>query len=112
MCGICGTTGVLLLNSTQQGGGGLTVNPAAPNQTLVVGPDYTGPRKTYVNANDPSSWPPWITSVNGTPVDTGAPGGTFQAQPLPELSVTAMSWWWIPVGLLALLVIVNMSKRR
>ena len=108
MCGICGTTGVLLLNA-QSNGGGLTVNPDASNQTLVVGPDYTGPRKTYVDASNPASWPAWITAVNGAPVDTGAPGGTFQAQPLPELSVTAMSWWWIPVGLLLVLILV---KRR
>jgi hypothetical protein len=110
MCGVCGSTGVLLLNSTQQGSGGLTVNPDAVNQTLVIGPDYTGPRKTYVNADDPTSWPPWITAVNGAPIDTGAPGGTFQAQPLPDLFVTGFAWWWIPLAVLGVLVLMKARK--
>jgi hypothetical protein len=91
--------------------GGLTPNPDATNLTRIVGPDYTGPRETYINADDPTSWPAWITAVNGAPVDTGAPGGTFQApQTLATLEVTAKSKAWLLFLALVVLVVVVARK--
>jgi len=81
-----------------------------PGQVLVTGPDYTGPRKTVIDKNNPPSWPAWITAVNGVPVDTGAPGGTFQAQPLADLVSSGHLWW--PLLALGLLVILAMKARR
>jgi hypothetical protein len=108
VCGICSSTGVLIL--ANQNDTGLQPNPNAGPLTKIVGPDYTGPRITYINASDPTSWPTWITAVNGAPVDTGAPGGTFQAQTLATLDVTAASKAWLLF--LALVVVVAVLARK
>lgn len=112
MCGICSTTGVNILPTPSLSGGTnpLDGNPLQPNQTVVTGPAYTGPRQTVVDVSNPSSWPPWIVAVNGQPTDTGAAGGTFTPQILPEISVTGFSWWWIPLLLLGLLIVTGRKR--
>lgn len=118
MCGVCGTTGVLILagqGKEYQGAnnesGGLVPQVTSENQVVVKGPDYTGPRETVVDKTKPNTWPAWITAVGGFPTDSGAPGGTFQAQPLPDINVSGRSWWWVPLLLLAGLVVVAKMRR-
>jgi hypothetical protein len=70
-------------------------------QTLVIGPDFTGPRVTVVDVRSGARLEPWIERVDvpirsgvnvTTFADTGEPGGTYQPQQLPDLVATSEQW--------------------
>lgn len=117
MCG-CTSGYPTATASLSLSGNGTVVNPLSglplrPGQALVIGPDYTGPRKTVVNLMDPLSWPKWITSYNGEPRDDGSiAGGTWSGpQQLATVQVTARrGWLWLVVGILAVAFAVRATR--
>jgi hypothetical protein len=133
MCGVCGTTGPLILNTpttdapiksapkptasyigSTNTSGGLVPQVTSATQKVVTGSAATGPRVTVVDTNNPNAAPAWISWVNGAPVDNGKPGGTYQpdsgAGRLPDLvSNVPMGALWA-VGLVILLVLWKRSR--
>lgn len=81
----------------------LSGEPLKVGQEVVRGPSFTGPRLTVVWTAQPSTWPRWIESVNGRPVDRGTiPGGTWDGYTsLPDIEVTAPLVRWPVLALLA-----------
>lgn len=88
-------------------------------QSLVTGPQATGPRVSVVQPAQPTTWPPWITAnASGVPVDSGTvTGGTWDgsgAQSLPDVVTTALQgvpWWVWPVAAILAYYLV-FGKRR
>jgi len=113
-CGTCGVTGISypsfsVSNVTATAVNPLTGAPLLPGQILVTGPASTGPRVTVLDPTKPSTWPAWITSVNGKPVDDGTiGGGTYSGYRLPDVVATAAKypWWW---GLFLVIVIIALA---